>query len=115
MPTSARTASERFGICLPPLRCGRLRCGSPCVLFHSFRCSPAVNHFDLQSTQEKLHSSAEEIEATFQRANTSGLFSQDMDATVALYHARASYYRRESEAKGVFLGDQNAASLPATG
>ncbi|GAA5954263.1 hypothetical protein JCM8115_003354 [Rhodotorula mucilaginosa] len=48
---------------------------------------------------EKLHASAEEIEATFLRAITSGLFSQDMDATVALYHARASYYRRESEAK----------------
>ena len=54
--------------------------------------------------QEKLHASAEEIEATFLRAITSGLFSQDMDATVALYHARASYYRRESEVEGAFLG-----------
>ncbi|GAA5875208.1 hypothetical protein JCM3774_004169 [Rhodotorula dairenensis] len=48
---------------------------------------------------EKLHLDAEEIEGAFQRAMTSGLFSKDMDAVVALYHARASYYRRESEVK----------------
>ncbi|GAA5982729.1 hypothetical protein JCM10908_006763 [Rhodotorula pacifica] len=48
---------------------------------------------------ERLQLGAEEIEATFQRATTSGLFTKDMDAVVALYHARAGYYRRESEAK----------------
>ncbi|GAA5854941.1 hypothetical protein JCM9279_003579 [Rhodotorula babjevae] len=46
---------------------------------------------------EKLGLGAEEVEALFQRALATGYFAKDMDATVALYHARASYYRREMD------------------
>ncbi|BGP52072.1 Splicing factor [Rhodotorula kratochvilovae] len=46
---------------------------------------------------EKLGLGAEEVEALFQRAVATGLFAKDMDSTVALYHARASYYRREMD------------------
>ncbi|BGP66332.1 Splicing factor [Rhodotorula toruloides] len=48
---------------------------------------------------EKLHLGAEEVETLFQRATATGLFNKDMDATVALYHARASFYRREMDSK----------------
>lgn len=54
---------------------------------------------DARSLQEKLHLGAEEVETLFQRATATGLFNKDMDATVALYHARASFYRREMDSK----------------
>ncbi|GAA6026461.1 hypothetical protein JCM8202_005309 [Rhodotorula sphaerocarpa] len=47
---------------------------------------------------EKLQLSGEEFEGVFQRALNAGLFDKEMDSLVALYHARASYYRRQSEA-----------------
>ncbi|BGP20599.1 hypothetical protein JCM10213_007133 [Rhodosporidiobolus nylandii] len=48
---------------------------------------------------EKLHLASEDMEALFQRALSSGLFDKEMDAVVALYHARASFYRREMDRK----------------
>ncbi|POY75020.1 hypothetical protein BMF94_1996 [Rhodotorula taiwanensis] len=46
---------------------------------------------------EKLGLGSEEIEGVFQRAMNGGLLGTDMDAVVNLYHARASYYRRQSD------------------
>ncbi|TNY18454.1 hypothetical protein DMC30DRAFT_53948 [Rhodotorula diobovata] len=46
---------------------------------------------------EKLGLGAEEVEALFQRAVATGYFAKDIEAHVALYHARASYYRREMD------------------
>ncbi|GJN94155.1 hypothetical protein Rhopal_007229-T1 [Rhodotorula paludigena] len=46
---------------------------------------------------EKLSLASDAIEALFQQAFATRLFDKDMDAVVALYHARASYYRREME------------------
>ncbi|GAA6048750.1 hypothetical protein JCM3770_003941 [Rhodotorula araucariae] len=46
---------------------------------------------------ERLGLGADAVEALFQRAIATGLFAKDMDSTVALYHARASYYRREMD------------------
>ncbi|GAA6038706.1 hypothetical protein JCM8097_002356 [Rhodosporidiobolus ruineniae] len=48
-------------------------------------------------TAEKLHLGSEAVEALFQRGISSGHFEKDMDGAVAVYHARASFYRREME------------------
>lgn len=50
--------------------------------------------------QEKLSLASDAIEALFQQAFSTRLLDKDMDAVVALYHARASYYRREMERRG---------------
>ncbi|BGP27978.1 Splicing factor [Rhodotorula toruloides] len=48
---------------------------------------------------EKLQLGAEEVETLFQRAIATGFFDKDMGSTIALYHARASFYRREIDNK----------------
>ncbi|GAA5836247.1 hypothetical protein JCM11251_001440 [Rhodosporidiobolus azoricus] len=48
---------------------------------------------------EKLEQGSEAVESLFQRAISSGFFEKDTDAVVGLYHARASFYRREMERK----------------
>jgi len=76
------------------------RCAS---FFISPLCLPRrTRNIDAASvrSQEKLGLGAEEVEALFQRALATGYFAKDMDATVALYHARASYYRREMDRNG---------------
>jgi hypothetical protein len=47
--------------------------------------------------QEKLRAGSAGVEEIFNKALSTGYFDQDMDGTVALYHARASFYRREMD------------------
>ncbi|GAA5883970.1 hypothetical protein JCM6882_002087 [Rhodosporidiobolus microsporus] len=56
---------------------------------------------------EKLGGGSEAIESLFQRAISSGLFEKDTDAVVALYHARASFYRREMDREPTEDGSVN--------
>ncbi|GAA5974409.1 hypothetical protein JCM21900_003545, partial [Sporobolomyces salmonicolor] len=44
---------------------------------------------------EKLQQGSDGVEGLFQRAVATGFFENDMEGTVALYHARAAFHRRE--------------------
>ncbi|GAA5897738.1 hypothetical protein JCM5296_000867 [Sporobolomyces johnsonii] len=44
---------------------------------------------------EKLQQGSDGVEGLFQRAIATGFFENDMEGTVALYHARAAFHRRE--------------------
>ncbi|GAA5869364.1 hypothetical protein JCM8547_008653 [Rhodosporidiobolus lusitaniae] len=48
---------------------------------------------------EKLGLGYDAVEASFQKAIATGLFANDMDGIVGLYHSRASFYRREMDRK----------------
>ncbi|GAA6059133.1 hypothetical protein JCM10212_003880 [Sporobolomyces blumeae] len=51
-------------------------------------------------TSEKAGQGADGVEGLFARAMATGLFAADMDSTVALYHARAAFHRRELDRSG---------------
>lgn len=97
-PTCVRCRRRRSATSRPRPRSGLPPCALPCVLLpllHSLR--PCSLYCRLQ---EKLGLGAEEVEALFQRAVATGYFAKDIEAHVALYHARASYYRREMDRNG---------------
>lgn len=80
-------------------RSGQRPCASSYVLATGYeRNRDEAN--DVRYEQEKLGLGSEEIEGVFQRAMNGGLLGTDMDAVVNLYHARASYYRRQSDVNG---------------